>query len=54
MEQVVTTTDARAQLRKLGRKVKRLPNGRYQVAGVWPDVRECDLIVLAQGLEATR
>lgn len=50
----MTITEARAQLRKLGRKVRRLSNGRYLVQGVWPDVRECDLGVVAAGLEKRR
>lgn len=47
----MTISEARAALRRMGRRVKRLPNGRYLVAGVWPDVREEDLSVLAKGLE---
>jgi hypothetical protein len=50
----MTISEARAALRRMGRRVKRLPNGRYVVQGVWPDVRECDLPQVVQGLEAKK
>ncbi len=50
----MTTADARAALRRMGRKVRRLPNGRYAVQGVSPDVRECDLVTLARAFEDMR
>jgi hypothetical protein len=47
----MTTTEARARLRQLGRKVTRLKNGRFLVKGCWPDVRECDLPQVAYTFE---
>lgn len=40
------------RLRALGRRVRRLKNGRYDVSGVWPSVRAEDLEIVAAALEA--
>lgn len=50
----MSVTEARAALRKMGRKVAKQKNGRYWVQGVWPDVRECDLEACLRGLEAKK
>lgn len=42
---------ARARLRSLGRWVRKLPNGRYKVRGVWATVRAGDLVVIAAAFE---
>lgn len=53
-DEVKRVSSPLSTLRKMGRKVKRLSNGRYEVQGCWPDVREQDLPAVIAGLEVRR